>query len=116
MASLTHEIIKRAVDNYLPDEGSESAKVRAYSGRGYGSDNCVGVTLRDTAQLVSLGIALATVLEEEMVNTGDMAIFGTADPSLDSMGRGSIIAYWPSVAIDPDLLDDDDTDDDDTDE
>jgi hypothetical protein len=112
VTSLTHEIIKRAVDTYLPDEGNDTAKVRAYNGRGYSSNECVGVTLRDTAQLVSLGIALATVLEEETVNTGDVAVFGSAEPALDSMGRDGIIAYWSNVPFDPDLSDDEDDEDD----
>lgn len=66
----------------LEDAGQEP---RSYSGRGMYGDSCVGVTLDSDSELWELAQALAHA---------DMDVPG---PRTDSMGRSSIIAYWPSI-------------------
>lgn len=81
---------------------SVDARVTAYSGRAMYGDVCLGVVLEDVGEAFRFALAVHdrdTLLADILADTSSRS---------DSLGRDSIVLYWPR--IDPhhtDLTDDD---------
>ena len=80
-------------------------QVRGYNGRGMmGSASCLAVYI-DAGELFAFGMELAAA-DSELAST--LAGFRCR---LDSMGRDSDVAYWPSITVAGTSLDNDDEED-----
>lgn len=64
----------------------------SYSGRGMFGRNCVGIVIDSERDLVSLGLAIAELVEDE-----DLKQVLANSTRTDSMGR-SLIAYWETIS------------------
>jgi len=81
--------------------------VRAYQGRGmWGSESCLGIVL-DSSQLFNLG-AFLYQQDKELAE-----LLMSHRCRIDSMGRDSEVAYWPSISVTGTTLEEDNDDEDD---
>lgn len=84
-----------ALEEHVSDVGGEMC---SYSGRAMYGEECLGITLDDTADAFRLAL---------LIDRDDLAMT-LMSPKFDSMGKG-IIIYFPEV-IAPEGLDEDDED------
>ena len=79
-----------------------------YSGRAMFGQTCVGIVIDSERDLVSLGVAIAELVEDD-----DLKRVLANSTRLDTMGRG-LIAYWETLTSEdaPDEDEDEDEDED----
>jgi hypothetical protein len=81
--------------------------VRSYQGRGmWHSESCLGIVL-DSSQLFNLG----AFLYQEDKELAELLMQYRC--RIDSMGRDSEVAYWPSLSVTGTSLEEDNDEDDD---
>jgi hypothetical protein len=69
------------------------ARVRSYSGRGMGGEECAAIVVESTSEMASFFVALAHEIErDEAENVAKRT-------RTDEMGHG-VIVYWPGCTLD----------------
>lgn len=100
-----HTLTQEQVDTIKEIAVNDGWNVRAYHGRGmWGSESCLGIVL-DASELFNLG----AFLYEQDKELG--ALLMQYRCRIDSMGRDSEVAYWPSISVTGTSLAEDDDDD-----
>lgn len=109
--TLTHAQIKAAADGIDAIAQIEVLPVRADRLGG----QCVGVAVESARDLVTFGMSLAhglavsageedgSTLTNPPADAIDDAISSWGRPRVDSLGGGRVVAYWPAVAVDPEV-------------
>ena len=103
---MTTQLTREQIDTLEELTAREGWALRAYQGRGsFGSAPCLAITIDDATDLLTLGVAL------QQDDDALAAILIGSPMRLDTMGRSSEIAYWPSILVGDMLLDEDGEDD-----